>query len=234
MRRCGHVGAGFALILAVTGCVVTGCGGAQRPALPAGACRAAEVSDDPPAWERRGYAMRVPWFAPRRGAERPRVVIQVFSDFECPYCARALPALERVLEEYGRCVQIVWRNRPMRYHRHAELAARAAMEIYRQEGDAAFWRYHDLLFADQHALSRADLLSHAASIGGVDLDAFGSALDGDAHQNILERDRRVIEQLGLRLGTPAFFVNGELIHGARPYEHFRRAVEDALRAQLAR
>jgi predicted DsbA family dithiol-disulfide isomerase len=209
------------------------CGGPQRPALPPGACRPAEAEQDPPPWETRGYAMPVPWFAPKRGAERPRVVIQAFSDFECPYCARAAPTLERVLEDYGDCVQVVWRNRPLRYHEHAEPAALAAIEVYEQAGDEAFWRYHDRLFADQSALSRADLEAHAEAVGGVDMDAFRAALDEAEHQGVIERDRRAGERTGIEpLGTPAFFVNGELIHGARRYERFRRAVEDALRDQL--
>lgn len=211
--------------------LVTGCGASQRP-LPADACRPADEIGDPPPWVSRGYGMRVPWFAPRRGAERPRVVIQAFSDFECPYCARAAPTLERVIEEYGACVQVVWRNRPMRYHRHAELAARAAMEVYQQAGDEAFWRYHDALFADQARLSREDLERRASAIEGLDLDAFRAALDSDEHQAAIDRDRRIIEATELDIGTPSFFVNGELIHGARRYERFARAVEDALRAQV--
>lgn len=220
--------AGVALV--VSGLLLAGCG-ASPPPLPADACRPAEVPSDPPPWVTRGYGMRVPWFAPKRGAERPRVVIQAFSDFECPYCARAAPTLERVLEDYGACVQVVWRNRPLRYHAHAELAARAAMEVYEQAGDDAFWRYHDRLFADQDALSRADLERHAEALGGIDVDAFRAALEGDDHARVLARDRQVVERFDLDLGTPAFFVNGELIHGARRYERFARAVEDALRAQ---
>ncbi|HEY8431098.1 MAG TPA: thioredoxin domain-containing protein [Sandaracinaceae bacterium] len=212
------------LAVAVALAVLASCGGPQgRAALPPGACRPADVP--PP------QRVAVPAaFAPRRGAERPRVVIQGFSDFECPYCARAVPTLERVLAEYGDCVQIVWRNRPLEYHAHAEDAARAALEVYRQGGDEAFWRYHDRLFANQSRLSRADLIEHARAIGGIDLSALEEALASGAHRAVIERDLAAVDAIEPRLGAPTFFVNGTVIHGARPYETFRDAVEDALRA----
>ena len=89
-------------------------------------------------------------------------------------CARATPTLDRVIEEYGACVQVVWRNRPMPYHPHAALAARAATEVYAQRGDAAFWTYHDRLFARQDELSRA-LLEREAEALGLDMAAFAAA-----------------------------------------------------------
>jgi protein-disulfide isomerase len=212
----------FVLALLAAGC------GASRPPLAADACRA-WPADRPPPWEGRGHALDVPASAPRRGAEHPRVVIQVFSDFECPYCARAEPTLERALAEYGACTAIVWRNRPMPYHRNAALAARAAHEVHRQAGDAAFWRFHDRLFADQEHLGRSDLERIATSIEGVDLAAFIAALEGDAHIEVLREDQRALNRISARYGTPTFVVNGTVIVGAKPYEEFQAAIEDALR-----
>ena len=212
----------FALLLA-------GCGGSRFGFdLPEQACRPAEGDARP--WETRAYGMVVPDDAPRRGAARPRVVIQAFSDFECPYCAQAEPTMERLLEEYGGCVQVVWRNRPLAYHAHARLAARAAHQVYVQRGDAAFWRYHDLLFADQERLAREDLERHARTIEGLDLEAFRAALDGDAHEDVMVRDAAAIDALPVDspLGTPTFFVNGFLVHGARRHAHFAYRVEEAL------
>jgi len=216
--------------LVLMAALAIGCGAAQRP-LPPGACSPMPEGDDARPWERRGYRLPVPWFAPRRGAARPRVVLQVFSDFECPYCARATPTLDRVIEEYGACVQVVWRNRPMPYHPHAALAARAATEVYAQRGDAAFWTYHDRLFARQDELSRA-LLEREAEALGLDMAAFAAALDGDAHQHVIDRDRAAITRIELEAGTPSFFINGSFIHGARSYRVFAHHIEEALREQL--
>ena len=148
--------------------VATACGGSGFGFdLPEDACRPADSDRRP--WETRSYAMRAPDDAPRRGAARPRVLIQVFSDFQCPFCERAIPTMDQIIEDYGACVQIVWRQRPLPYHEHARLAARASQEVYRQAGDAAFWRFHDRLFADQDHIARADLVAAAAAVGGVDI-----------------------------------------------------------------
>ena len=224
--------AALTLLTTSSGLSALGCGGAQRPPLPPGACSPAPEGDVSRPWEHRAYAMRVPLYAPRRGATRPRVVIQAFSDFECPYCARAAPTLDRVIEDYGACVQIVWRNYPQSYHAHAELAAEAAMEVFRQAGDDAFWRYHDRLFRDQEHIARADLEAHARALGGIDMEAFGAALDERAQRHVIERDLATPRGMDLTIGTPSFFVNGRLIHGARGYEHFQREIELALRETL--
>ncbi|MEZ4339021.1 MAG: thioredoxin domain-containing protein [Sandaracinaceae bacterium] len=209
--------------------VLVACGGSRYGFdLPDHACRPAD--DEARPWETRAYGMVAPEDAPRRGAARPRVVVQAFSDFECPYCAQAEPTIDRLLEDYGDCVQVVWRNRPMPYHANARRAARAAHEVWAQRGDAAFWRYHDLLFADQEHLERADLERHASAIEGIDMDAFRAALDGDAHEEVMVRDHDAIEALPTDqpLGTPSFFVNGTLVHGARRYVYFAYRVEEAL------
>lgn len=211
--------------------VLLGCGGSQRPDLPEGACSPMPEGEETAPWESRGYALGVPWFAPRRGAERPRVIVQEFSDFECPYCARALPTVDRVLEEYGECVQVVWRHRPLRYHEHADAAARASIEVYRQGGDDAFWRYHDALYADQENLGREMLLRHARAIEGVDAEAVAAVIDGDEHSGVIDRDRAEIDAHDIELGTPGFFVNGVLISGARRFSHFQLQIERALAEQ---
>ena len=211
---------------------LVGCGGAQRPSLPDGACSPLPEGAPEP-WVGRGYALGdIPWFAPRRGADRPRVVIQAFSDFECPFCARAVPTMEQVIEEYGECVQVVWRQYPLRYHERAEPAARASVEVYRQAGDDAFWAYHDQLFANQEDLSDEALVRYARAIEGVDATAVQAVIDGDEHRGVIERDRAVIEGLDAELGTPSFFVNGTLLHGARRISHFRRAIHTALTEQM--
>ncbi|MBX3272964.1 MAG: thioredoxin domain-containing protein [Sandaracinaceae bacterium] len=212
--------------------LAAGCGGPRYGfALPDGACR--EADDDARPWETRGFGMPVPDDAPRRGARRPRVVVQTFSDFECPYCGQLEPTMARLLEEYGACVQVVWRHHPLEYHAHARLAAQAAHEVYRQAGDAAFFRFAALLFADQGRLARADLEARAATIGGVDLARLREALDAGAHAEVVARDQAALDALptDAPLGAPTVLVNGTLVHGARRYGHFAFRVEEALAEQ---
>lgn len=170
--------------------------------------------------------------APQRGPADALVTIVVFSDFQCPFCWRALDTLERVLETYGPDVRLVFRHHPLPFHPDAHLAAEAAMEAFAQRSDRGFWQLHDLLFENQSDLGRASLERHAAALG-LDLDRFRAALDGHVHAAAIERDLTIARRAGVS-GTPSFFVNGRLLVGAQPFEEFQQLVEVALRDARAR
>ena len=72
--------------------------------------------------------------APARGAAEPLATIVMFSDYQCPFCARGEPTIARLLREHPDEVRIVFRNHPLPFHDHAMDAAEAAMEVYRQGG----------------------------------------------------------------------------------------------------
>src|SRR5205814_7932970 len=76
----------------------------------------------------------VPASAPSRGDAKAPVVIQEFSDFQCPFCKRAEPTLVELEKEFKGSIRIVWRHLPLPFHQHAELAAEAAEEVLAQKG----------------------------------------------------------------------------------------------------
>src|SRR5690606_20511656 len=45
---------------------------------------------------------------PSKGAQNAKVVIQEFSDFQCPFCSRVNPTIKQILDEYEGQVKIVW------------------------------------------------------------------------------------------------------------------------------
>ncbi|MBK8593896.1 MAG: thioredoxin domain-containing protein [Sandaracinaceae bacterium] len=69
----------------------------------------------------------------------------VFSDFQCPFCARLNPTVEQLMRAYPTQLRVVWRNLPLAFHPNAMPAAEAAMEASAQGGDRAFWQMYDLL-----------------------------------------------------------------------------------------
>lgn len=166
--------------------------------------------------------------APRRGAERPQLVVQVFSDFECPFCSDVRPTLERVLAEHPE-VQLVFRHYPLPFHRSARAAAIAAIEVHRQLGDEGFWRFHDVLFENQAALGRDALVEHARSVG-ADAERVAQALDAGRHTQIIDADIASVSRAGIRIGTPAFLIGERVLLGAQPYEVFDRAISEELAA----
>ena len=175
------------------------------------------------------YDIPLPTKPRSKGPANAKVVIQEFGDFQCPVCARVVPTLERVLEEYGDEVRIVYRDYPLSFHEDAHLAAQAAREVFAQQGNAAFWKYHDLLLGNQQALSREHLESYARRIAGIDMKAFRAALDSGKHRAAVDADMRAVAKAGARIGTPAFFINGKLsIQGAYPFETFKAAIDAEL------
>ena len=175
------------------------------------------------------YDIPVPKKAPRKGAAKAKVVIQEFSDFQCPFCSRVTPTVAQVMKEYGDKVQIIWRDYPLPFHKDAQPAAQAAREVFEQKGDKAFWAYHDLLFANQKALNRANLEKFAEQVGGINMKAFKAALDSGKHKAAVDADMAAVTKAGARIGTPSFFINGKLLQGAQPFAAFKVAIDEALK-----
>jgi protein-disulfide isomerase len=127
-------------------------------------------------------------------------------------------------------VKIVWRNLPLPFHKKADLAAEAAYEVYKQKGDAAFWSYHDKLFANQKSedgLTRPGLEKYAGELG-VDMGKFKAALDGRTHKARVQADKEAGNKAGIS-GTPAFVINGYYLSGAQPFPSFKKLIDLALK-----
>jgi protein-disulfide isomerase len=159
---------------------------------------------------------------PVRGPKDAAVTIIEFSDFECPYCRRVQPTLKRLLKDYEGQVRLVYRDFPLNIHKHAQKAAEAAQCAGEQDH---FWPYHDKLF-EQTALSPSDLKKYAGELG-LDMDKFTACLDSGKYTQEVAHDMKDGQAAGVN-STPSFFVNGQPLSGAVPYEHFQELVEAAL------
>lgn len=161
--------------------------------------------------------------APARGSNSAPVTIVEFCDFQCPYCARVLPTLKRLLLHYGDNLQVVHRDYPLPFHAHAPKAAEAARCSAEQ---GKFWEMHDWLFENQTELDVPNILSGAAELG-LDAKAFAACLDTDAHAGDWSTDVDLAKACGVT-GTPALFINGRFVNGARPYEELAQVIDDEL------
>jgi protein-disulfide isomerase len=184
----------------------------------------------PPPPERKEVAAPGPQ-NPWKGGDKAKVVMQVFSDFECPFCKRVEDTVSQVEKAYGDKIKIVWRHRPLPMHKNAPLASEAAQEAFAQKGNAGFWGYHAALFkasgTGPDVLQRAALEKYAEE-QGLDLAKFKKALDSNAHKAAVDADNAVAEKAGIS-GTPAFVINGYFISGAQPFSKFKKVIDTALR-----
>ncbi len=178
------------------------------------------------------HALPVPAEAPSLGPAEAPLVMQVFSDYQCPYCGRVEPTIAALRDHFGDRLRVVWRDYPLPGHERAMPAAEAAREVRAQRGDEAFWRYHDTLFEhqrDEEGLSPAALERYAVGLG-VDARRLREALADHRHAAGIRADMEAITATGVRFGTPAFFVNGHFMSGARPLAEFTAKMQALLDA----
>lgn len=102
----------------------------------------------------------------------------------------------------------------------AAIASMAANE------QGKFWEYHDKLFANQQHLTRDDFIRYARELG-LDVARFTAALDAGKHRDAIEADAREAAAIGVN-GTPAFFVNGRYLSGAKPFPEFAKVINEEL------
>jgi protein-disulfide isomerase len=158
-------------------------------------------------------------------------VIVEFSDFQCPYCRQfheqTLPQIVQGYIETGK-VRLGFRDFPiMQIHPYAGLAALAA-ECADDQGK--FWGMHDLLFERQSewAIPQArELFAAYARELGLDEEAFSECMTTEKHAEEIFQDLQDGVSYGVQ-GTPAFFINGEKLEGAWPFEKFQEVIDAAL------
>jgi protein-disulfide isomerase len=168
--------------------------------------------------------------SPFRGGAGAKVVIQGWSEYQCPFCKRVEPTLAEIEKEYGNKVKIVWRDLPLPFHAEAPGAAQAAREAYAQKGNAAYWKFHDKLFeasGTPDGLKRPSLDKIAQELG-LDMGKFAAAMDGAKHKARVDKDAEIANKSGIS-GTPSFVINGYYISGAQPLSAFKKVINRAMK-----
>jgi protein-disulfide isomerase len=161
--------------------------------------------------------------ASTKGPATAPVTIVEFSDFQCPFCARAVPTLKQIEDAYQGRVRIVWKHLPLDIHKDAVGAALAAEAAGNQ---GRFWEYHDRLFASQDRLGADDLKQYAKDLG-LEMSRFDADLLKSDQKKKIDADTAEARTLGIT-GTPGFFVNGRFISGAQPFDVFSKVIDEEL------
>ncbi len=163
--------------------------------------------------------------SPVRGPADAKVKIVEFSDFECPFCRRAIVPLEKLRAHYN--VLLSYKFYPLKLsHPNAEGAARAAWAAHQQ---GKFWEMHDTLFANQDKLDWPAVQGYAKKLG-LDGKKFAADVQSEASKAAVAADEKAGEAAGVD-GTPTFYVNGRK---AETLGQVQELVREALQAAGAR
>jgi protein-disulfide isomerase len=128
-----------------------------------------------------------------------------------------------VEKEYGDQVRIVFKHMPLSTHPKAPAAHAAAEAAYRQ---GKFWEMHDKIFEKQREMSPEKYLEYAAEIG-LDVEQFKRDLESAEVKGRIDADKSDAAKAGAT-GTPAFYINGLFLSGAKPFEAFKEIIDKEL------
>ena len=74
-----------------------------------------------------------------KGPASAQVTIIEFSEFQCPFCSRVNPTMDKIRETYGDKVRIVFKHNPLSFHKDAPYAAQASIAARRIPRAASRW-----------------------------------------------------------------------------------------------
>jgi glutaredoxin len=167
--------------------------------------------------------------APEMGPANARVTLVEFSDFQCPYCSKAVAQINAILKAYPNDVKLIFKQFPLENHPAAPISAAAALAAHNQ---GKFWPMHDLMFANRAKLGRPAILAWAAQIG-LDMKRFNQDLDSDAVKKAVLRDTKDGDNAGVD-ATPTLFINGQRYNGDLDLESVRPVLDGELKRVAAK
>ncbi|MFK7802330.1 MAG: DsbA family protein [Anaerolineae bacterium] len=156
------------------------------------------------------------------------VVIEEYSDYQCPFCSRfaanAMAEMKATSIAEGKAV-VIFYDYPLDFHPQAEAAANAA-RCAGETSAASYWAMHDVLFENVGAWSISDpspiFIGYGETLG-LNAD-FPNCVQENRYQEQIQADLQSGLSQGVT-GTPSFFLNGEMLVGAQPIGVFNQAIE---------
>lgn len=174
-----------------------------------------------------------------KGNKDASVVIFEYADYQCSACATANPRINKIVDEYGDEIALVYRNFLLSYHQNGTAAASAAEAA----GLQGYWKeYANKLFTNQSVWSSASGDSRTeifadffrtVTNGEGDESKFLADMKGESVKKKLSFDAGISKSLDIP-GTPAFYLDGERIDfsGTKNEEEFLDLFREKINAKL--
>ena len=112
---------------------------------------------------------------------------------------------------------------PLSFHDRAMPAAKAVMAAEKQ---GKYWEYYEKLFENNKDLQDADLERYAQELG-LNVEQWKKDKEDPAIAASIDKQARMAQAMGAS-GTPAFFVNGEFVSGAKDTKEFKVLIDTHL------
>jgi protein-disulfide isomerase len=174
---------------------------------------------------------------PYRGDPDAAVVIEEFSDFQCPYCVRffeqTLPSIDENQIANGEVLLIFYDFPLTTIHPQAMAAANAA-RCAAEQGAVAFWQMHDLIFTSMESWANRNANSGFSTLArqiGIDLERFEECQENERYLESIQADLDLGRGRGVG-STPSFFINDQPLIGAQPLPIFDQAIALAQDGEL--
>ena len=160
---------------------------------------------------------------PAMGNVNAPIKLIEFSEFQCPFCKRTRPTIDKILSTYKDQVYYVFRDFPLDFHQQAKGAAMAANCAHDQ---GKYWEFNKKLWDIQSSLSAEKYQEIAVELK-LDLTKFNQCRESQKYTQEIDKDRQDGEEAGVS-GTPAYFINGKFLSGAQPFENFKEIIDEEL------
>lgn len=167
---------------------------------------------------------------PAKGKNDAKVTIIEFADFQCPFCEKFFTDTEKsIVKDYVDTGKAKFIFRQYAFLGQESTWAAEAAECANEQNK--FWEYHDYLYTHQAQENSGafakDKLEGFASTLGLNADQFKSCLESDKYAQKVKDDLADGQKAGVN-GTPATFINGQLVSGAAPYTSFKTLIDSEL------
>lgn len=157
--------------------------------------------------------------APYLGDRGGDVRIVEFFDYNCGYCKKVLPELQKLTEK-DKKVKIIFKDFPI-LGPTSETSAKWALAAHKQK---KYFAFHKAMMEHRGPIND-EVLAKAAKEAGMDIAKAKEDAESTDILMQLEKNRALAGQLGIS-GTPAFVVGDMVVPGAAPVEELEKMVAD--------
>jgi protein-disulfide isomerase len=154
------------------------------------------------------------------------IVLEEFSDFQCPACKAYFEVVETVRSEFSEDeLDFQYKHLPLTSIHEFAYSSAIASEAAREQGK--FNEYYRILFENQENLTKEDLLKYAQDLE-LDMEKFESDLENPDVIARVDNDSKEAEDRGYD-STPTFVLNGKrLTMSTNPEEQLRNAIQEKI------